>query len=77
MVLLQSLNQIETSSDGSFSHKILDWPSSSTKYPFGTYTVEALTSGGQAQKIDIKFAASAELELIPIERKIITQVFAT
>ena len=55
---------------------MLDWPSSSTKYPFGTYTVEALTSAGQNQKIDIKFTASSELELVPIERKITTQVFA-
>jgi len=73
---IAEFEQITTNPDGSFSHKILDWPSSSTKHPFGTYTVEALTSGGQSQKIDIKFSSSAELELIPIERKIITQVFA-
>ena len=73
---ITEFEQIITNSDGSFSHKILDWPSSSTKYPFGTYTVEALTSGGQSQKIDIKFSASSELELVPIERKITTQVFA-
>jgi hypothetical protein len=54
----------------------LDWPSSSTKYPFGTYTVEVITNTGDRQKIDIKFASSTELELIPIERKITTQVFA-
>jgi len=73
---IAEFEQIITNTDGSFSHKILDWPSSSTKHPFGTYTVEALTSGGQSQKIDIKFAASSELELVPIERKITTQVFA-
>jgi len=73
---IAEFEQIITNSDGSFSHKILDWPSSSTKYPFGTYTVEALTSGGQSQKIDIKFSSSTELELVPIERKITTQVFA-
>jgi len=73
---IAEFEQITTNPDGSFNHRILDWPASSTKYPFGTYTVEALTSGGQSQKIDIKFTASSELELIPIERKIITQVFA-
>ena len=73
---ITEFEQIITNPDGSFSHKMLDWPSSSTKYPFGTYTVEAITSGGQTQKIDIKFAASSELELVPIERKITTQVFA-
>jgi len=73
---ITEFEQITTNPDGSFSHKMLDWPSSSTKYPFGTYTVESLTSGGQSQKIDIKFTASSELELVPIERKITTQVFA-
>ena len=68
--------QITTNADGSFSHKILDWPNSSTKYPFGTYTVEVITNIGQSQKVDIKFASSTELELIPIERRIVTQVFA-
>jgi len=73
---IAEFEQIITNSDGSFSHKMLDWPSSSTKYPFGTYTVEAITNTGDRQKIDIKFASSTELELIPIERKITTQVFA-
>jgi len=73
---IAEFEQIITNADGSFSHKMLDWPSSSTKYPFGTYTVEAITNTGENQKIDIKFASSTELELIPIERKIITQVFA-
>ena len=73
---IAEFEQIITNSDGSFNHKMLDWPSSSTKYPFGTYTVEAITNTGESQKIDIKFASSTELELIPIERKITTQVFA-
>jgi len=73
---IAEFEQIITNPDGSFSHKMLDWPSSSTKYPFGTYTVEAITNAGERQKIDIKFASSTELELVPIERKITTQVFA-
>ena len=73
---IAEFQQITTNSDGSFSYKILDWPDSSTKYPFGTYTVEILTNIGLTQNIDIKFASSTELELIPIERRIITQVFA-
>ena len=73
---IAEFEQIITNPDGSFSHKMLDWPSSSTKHPFGTYTVEAITNTGERQKIDIKFASSTELELIPIERKITTQVFA-
>ena len=73
---IADFQQITTNSDGSFSYKILDWPDSSTKYPFGTYTVEVLTNIGDNKKIDIKFASTTELELIPIERRIITQVFA-
>jgi len=73
---IAEFEQIITNSDGSFSHKMLDWPSSSTKYPFGTYTIEAITNTGESKKIDIKFASSTELELVPIERKITTQVFA-
>jgi len=73
---IAEFEQIITNPDGSFSHKLLDWPSSSTKHPFGTYTVEVIANNGERQKIDIKFASSTELELIPIERKITTQVFA-
>jgi len=73
---IAEFEQITINADGSFSFKMLDWPSSSTKYPFGTYTVEAITNTGERQKIDIKFASSTELELVPIERKITTQVFA-
>ena len=73
---IAEFEQITTNSDGSFSYKMLDWPQSSTQYPFGTYTVEVLTNIGESKKIDIKFASSTELELIPIERRITTQVFA-
>ncbi len=68
--------QIMTDNDGSFSYKMLDWPPTSTQFPFGTYTVEVITSTGESQKIDIKFASTTELEIVPIERRILTQVFA-
>ena len=73
---IAEFEQIITNPDGSFSYKMLDWPSSSTKFPFGTYTVEAITNTGESKKIDIKFASSTELETVPIEREITTQVFA-
>ena len=73
---IAEFEQIMTESDGSFSYKILDWPPSSTQFPFGTYTVEVIASTGINQKIDIKFASSTELETVPIERRIVTQVFA-
>ena len=73
---IAEFEQIITGPDGSFSYKMMDWPGSSTKFPFGTYTVEAITNTGESQKIDIKFAATTELEMVPIERRIVTQVFA-
>ena len=73
---IAEFHELTPNSNGSLSYKILDWPDSSTKYPFGTYTVEVLTNIGLTQKIDIKFASSTELELIPIERRITTEVFA-
>ena len=74
---IAEFEQITTNYDGSFNHKMFDWPKSSTKFPFGTYTVEIITSAtGESKKIDIKFAATTELEMVPIERRINTQVFA-
>jgi len=74
---IAEFEQITTNYDGSFNHKMFDWPKSSTKFPYGTYTDEIKTSAtGESKKIDIKFASSTELELIPIERKNTTQVFA-
>ena len=73
---IAEFEQITTNSDGSFSYKMLDWPSSSTQYPYGTYTIEAVANDGSRKQLDIKFAASTELELVPIERKITTEVFA-
>ncbi len=68
--------QIIVNSDGTFNLKLLDWPKSSTEFPFGTYTVEATPQLGPTKTIDIKFAASSELRQVPIERDLNTQVFA-
>ena len=74
---IAEFEQITTNYDGSFNHKMFDWPNSSTKFPFGTYTVEIITSAtGESKKLDVKFAATTELEMVPIERRINTQVFA-
>ena len=73
---IAEFEQIITNDDGSFSYKMLDWPSSSTQYPYGTYTIEAVANDGSRKQLDIKFASSTELELVPIERKITTEVFA-
>ena len=68
--------QLIINSDGLFNVKLLEWPESSTIFPFGTYTLQAIPQSGLSQKIDVKFSSSTELELIPIERNLTTQVFA-
>ena len=73
---IAEFEQIITNDDGSFSYKMLDWPSSSTQYPYGTYTIEAVANDGTRKQLDIKFASTTELELVTIERKITTEVFA-
>ena len=68
--------QIIVNSDGTFNLKLLDWPKTSTTFPYGTYTVEAIPQSGSHKKIDIKFSSSTELKRVPIERDLNTQVFA-
>ena len=68
--------QIIVNSDGTFNLKLLDWPKTSTTFPYGTYTVEAIPQSGSPKKIDIKFSSSTELKRVPIERDLNTQVFA-
>ncbi len=73
---IAEFEQIIVGKDGSFNLLLLEWPESSTSFPYGTYTVEAVTQSGTSKKIDVKFAASIELKQVPIERSITTEVFA-
>jgi hypothetical protein len=75
---ISKFEQINTASDGSFNHVLLVFPESSPTFPFGTYTVEVIstTQNGLAQKIDIKFASTTDTNIIPIQRTINTSIFA-
>ncbi len=68
--------QIMISSDGIFNVKLLEWPVSSTSFPYGTYTLEVIPQSGTSERIDIKFASTVELEHVTIERDLRTEVFA-
>ena len=58
---LQSLSKLQLAMMARSTIKMLDWPKSSTKFPYGTYTVEAITSTtGENLRIDVKFSASTE-----------------
>lgn len=74
---ISKFEQINTASDGSFNHVLLVFPESSPTFPFGTYTVEVISTiqNGLAQKIDIKFASTTNTNIIPIQRTINTSIF--
>jgi hypothetical protein len=73
-----TFTQITTDQNGRFNLDLFVWPEASTSFPYGTYTVEAISTeqNGFSKKIDIKFAPSTELEEVPIERSVSTLVFA-
>ena len=71
-------DQVKTNEDGSFNHVLIIWPESSSTMPYGTYTVEVISTeqSGVSQKIDVKFASTTETIDIPVERQVNTLVFA-
>ncbi len=75
---IAKFDQITTNPDGSFNYGLLIWPQPSTNFPYGTYTVEVISTeqNGLSQKIDVKFSATTELLDIPVERQVNTLVFA-
>ncbi len=75
---IAKFDQITADSNGDFSHTLIKWPKASTTFPYGTYTVEAISNqeNGFSQKIDIKFLQSTELVEVPTERTVNTLVFA-
>ncbi len=75
---IANFDQITTTSDGSFNHVLLTWPVSSPSFPFGTYTIEVISTeqNGISQKTDVKFTSTTDLITVPVERHINTSVFA-
>ena len=75
---ITKFDQVQTDSDGNFNYQLLTWPTPSSGVPFGTYTVEVLSTeqNGLSKKIDIKFSSTTELISVAIEKQIDTVVFA-
>ena len=75
---IAKFDQIITASDGSFNHVLLTWPEPTSSFPFGTYTIEAISTdqNGLSQKIDVKFTSTTDLVEVPVERHVNTSVFA-
>ena len=75
---IAKFDQITTDSDGSFNYGLLLWPEPSPDFPYGTYTVEVISTeqNGISKKIDVKFSSTTELLDVTVERFVNTLVFA-
>ena len=75
---IAKFDQITTEKDGSFNYALLTWPQPSTDFPYGTYTVEVISTeqNGLSEKIDIKFSSTTDLLDVTVERFVNTLVFA-
>ena len=75
---IAKFDQIITNPDGSFNYNLLIWPEPSTSFPYGTYTVEIISTeqNGISKKIDVKFTSTTDLIDVPVERHVSTLVFA-
>ncbi len=75
---ITKFDQITTNSDGSFNYGLLIWPEPSTNFPYGTYTVEVISTeqNGISKKIDVKFTSTTDLIDVSVERHVNTLVFA-
>ena len=73
-----TFTQITADQRGSFYMQLFVWPTATTAFPYGTYSVEAISTSqtGLSQKIDVKFLSTAESTELPIERQVSTLVFA-
>ena len=75
---IAKFDQITTANGGSFNHVLLTWPAASPSFPFGTYTVEVISTeqNGISQKINVEFISTTDLITVPVQRHLNTSVFA-
>ncbi len=71
------LDQITTDDDGTFNHVLLTWPEPSTNFPYGTYTIDIISTEQKlTQNTDVKFSSTTDLADVTVERFVSTLVFA-
>ena len=70
-------DQISTEPDGSYQYTVLTWPEASVTFPYGTYTIEALSTeqSDVSGTINVRFAESSELVESPVQRSINMLIF--
>ena len=75
---ISKFDQIEVNDDGNYEYVIMTWPEASPDFPFGTYTIELISTAqnGISKTLDIKFLSTSELTSIPVERHVNALVVA-
>ena len=75
---ISKFDQIEVNDDGKYEYVIMTWPEASTDFPFGTYTIELISTAqnGISKTLDVKFLSTSELTSIPVERHVNALVVA-
>lgn len=75
---IAKFDQLTANPDGSFNYSLLTWPKPSTNFPYGTYTVEVISTeqSGLSKKIDVQFSSTTDLLDVPVQRVVNTLVFA-
>ena len=74
----KQFSQIMSDGQGNFNQILMRWPNATMNYPYGTYSLEGILpkEQGYSQKVDIKFAPSSSLTLVPIQRSVQVSVYA-
>lgn len=75
---IAKFDQIAADDEGKFEYVLLTWPEPSTDFPFGTYTIELISTSqnGISKTLDVKFLSTSELISIPVERQVNALVVA-
>ena len=75
---ISKFDQIEVNDDGTYEYVIITWPEASPDFPFGTYTIELISTAqnGISKTLDVKFLSTSELTSIPVERHVNALVVA-
>lgn len=75
---IKQFNQIAADSNGDFNQVLIRWPNATTNYAYGTYSVEGIATKeqGLSEKVDVKFASSTSIVRLPIQRNVVTTVYA-
>ena len=74
---IKGFEQISADIDGIFNHILLTWPEPSTTFPYGTYSIEILstTNEGILGTIDVRFGPNENDEIV-ISRDATALVYA-